>query len=134
MSAQSPRRSGRRRWLGVLSVVVFVGLVVASVLAFESPNDSRAVSGDADLRDGIRIGVNVVKVVPEEEAVPEDLQTQAVAPHSRSAHGARGGPHPRAAESSAARPHRSQPPGPGWTTVSAAATAPSTPAGVLWRH
>ena len=72
-------------------------------------------------------------------AVPEDLQAQAVAPHSRSAHGARGGPHPWAAESTAAHPHRSQPPGPGsatvgWATASAAATAPITRAGVLWRH
>ena len=50
-------------------MVVFIGLVVASVIAFESPNDSRAVSGDPALRDGIRVDVNVVKVVPEEDHV-----------------------------------------------------------------
>ena len=64
-TAELPRSSGRRRWLAVLSVVVFIGLVVASVIAFESPNDSRAVSGDPALRDGIRVAVNVVKVIPE---------------------------------------------------------------------
>ena len=34
-------------------------------MAFQSPNDSRAVAGDPDLRDGIRVHVNVVKVIPD---------------------------------------------------------------------
>ena len=49
----------------MLSVVVFIALVVASVRAFESPNGSRAVAGDPDLHDGIRVTVNVLQVVPE---------------------------------------------------------------------
>jgi hypothetical protein len=48
-----------------MAVLVFVGLVAGSVVMFETPNDSRSVSGDPNLRDGIRVEVNVVKVIPE---------------------------------------------------------------------
>ena len=60
-------------------------------------------------------------------SVPQDLSTLAVAPHSRSAHGTRGGPHPWAAGSSAARLHSSP------ASIPAAA-APITGARVVWRH
>ena len=67
--------------------------------------------------------------------VAEDIQMLAFAPHSRSAHGARGGPFPWAAESRASRPRANSPAGPGSAAAStAAAPAPITRASVVWRH
>ena len=63
-------------------------------------------------------------------AVPQDLSTLAVAPHSRSAHGTRGGRHPWAADSSTTRLHSS----PASVPAAAAPPAPITPASVVWRH
>ena len=49
----------------MLGVLALIGLVVGSVISFQSPNDSQSVSGDPNLVDGVRVHVSVLKVVPE---------------------------------------------------------------------
>ena len=87
MSTHSqPRGAVRRLWLPILAILAFAGLIVASVLGFESPSDSRAQAGDPDLSDGIRVDVQVVNVVPDQDHANIRMSFEPVGNYSAGRH------------------------------------------------